>query len=92
MGDGGCSAEAFFMLLQRRCPHTGVIDFYSDEDPHLSIGSVYKSRTGHRVLWWFHLDDELAGNTDDLIAAERQISGIYRDFVLRHQHGQQAHA
>jgi hypothetical protein len=80
------------MLVQRRCPHTGGIDFYADEDPHLSIGSVYASRTGHGVLWWFHLDDDYAGNTTDLTSAERQLSGIYRDFVLRHPAGIHHHA
>jgi hypothetical protein len=30
------------MLSKRRCPHTGVVNFFFAADPHLAVGSVIK--------------------------------------------------
>lgn len=75
------------MLVRRRCPYTGVIDFFSDDEPHLAVGSIYESRHSGKVLWWFHLDDDThSGEASDLTSAESQIGGIFRDFSLRSAH------
>ena len=43
------------MLSKRRCPHTGVVNFYFDTDPHLAVGSVVV-RKGAKIFWSCHTE------------------------------------
>lgn len=61
------------MLSKRRCPHTGVINFFFDVEPHIAVGSLVK-RGRHDFLWWCHAQPcECAGMTSDKELAERRI-------------------
>lgn len=64
------------MLSKRRCPHTGVINFYSSEDPFLAIASVVKvARANYH--WRFYADPCAgAGTTRDLGSAEALLRDL----------------
>ncbi len=61
------------MLSKRRCPYTGVLNFYSEEDPHLAVGSVVAS-AGHRYVWRYYTEPYArGGSTADMGTAEREV-------------------
>ena len=68
------------MLLSKRCPHTGVVNFYDAADPHLSIGSITKcgtSAAGDAYAWRFYgIDKTRSGCASDASAAERNLKAI----------------
>jgi hypothetical protein len=62
------------MLMQKRCPHTGIINFFATTDPNLAIGAATTSDRSNHVSWRFYLDDATAGWTRDLASAERLLA------------------
>lgn len=73
--DAPCIEEAS-VLSKSRCPYTGVVNFFTDADPLLSVGSVAQAdapgRTG-RYVWRCYLGDETGGLADDMLLAEAQL-------------------
>jgi hypothetical protein len=61
------------MLSKRRCPHTGVVNFFFNADPHVAVGSVVKgAQAGY--LWRCYAEPcETGGHEDDVTAAERRV-------------------
>jgi hypothetical protein len=61
------------MLSKRRCPHTGVVNFFFATDPHMAVGSVIKAgRT--RYHWRCYADPcSAAGSVADMKTAEHQV-------------------
>ena len=71
------------MLSKRRCPYTGVINFYSSEEPFLAIGSVVKVARA-RYHWRFYADPCAGvGSATDLSSAEAHVRDLNRE-VQRH--------
>jgi hypothetical protein len=66
------------MLSKRRCPHTGVVNFFFATDPHMAVGSVIKAgQSGY--LWRCYTDPCAAtGAVDDLGTAERRVTELCR--------------
>lgn len=66
------------MLSKRRCPHTGVVNFFFAADPYLAVGSVVKGeRSGY--LWRCYTDPcEAAGSVADMKTAERRVTELCR--------------
>ena len=64
------------MLSKRRCPHTGVVNFFFDENPHLAVGSVVKA--GGAVYLWHCYTDPCAGagRVADSKTAERRVAEL----------------
>lgn len=61
------------MLSKRRCPHTGVVNFFYSAEPHLAVGCVIESAQSGFV-WHCYADPcEAAGSEADLKAAERRV-------------------
>lgn len=61
------------MLSKRRCPYTGVVNFYSDEDPLLAVGSVVAGNESGFV-WRFYTEPYARGGlATDIRSAERQV-------------------
>lgn len=64
------------MLSKRRCPHTGVINFYSSDDPFLPVGSVVKAE-GARYLWRCYADPCAGvGTVRDIVSAEAHLAQL----------------
>lgn len=67
------------MLSRRRCPFTGVINFYANDDPYMSVGSIAKSAALGGYYWHcYAADDRVLGVTSNLKAAERAFANHYR--------------
>lgn len=66
------------MLIKRRCPHTGVVNFYSQVEPHLAVGSIVSGDDQH-FTWRYHAEPYVrAGQADDMPTAEREVREIGR--------------
>ncbi len=64
------------MLSKRRCPHTGVVNFFFADEPHFSVGSVVKAeRAGY--LWRCYADPCAAvGSAADRQVAETRVAEL----------------
>lgn len=67
------------MLSKSRCPHTGVVNFFTQADPLLAVGSVAETGAPARYVWRCYVGDEACGRTADMLLAEallrRAIAG-----------------
>jgi hypothetical protein len=62
------------LLVTKRCPHTGVTNFYSDDDPHCALGSIAQ-RAGMGFTWRCYLGGpELSGRAPDIQTAEARLT------------------
>ena len=62
------------MLSRKRCPHTGIVNFYETTDPHVAIGLAMRERGETRYRWLSFADDQHpSGFAADLGAAERSL-------------------
>jgi hypothetical protein len=65
------------MLLSKRCPHTNVLNFFDEAEPHLAIGSITKCGTSAApdgYTWRFYVSEvALSGHTADAPSAERHL-------------------
>ena len=59
------------MIAKRRCPHTGIVNFYTKTDPLLAIGSVSAMPT--QYIWRSYLKDQEAGVAANLSLAEAHL-------------------
>jgi hypothetical protein len=71
------------MLSRRRCPHTGVVNFYFVDEPHLAVGSVVKAgRSGY--LWRCYADPCAGvGSEVDAQAAEKRVAELCAQALAR---------
>jgi hypothetical protein len=60
------------MLTKLRCPHTRVLNFFTDADPLMSVGSIIATTPGHYV-WRCHIVDHRCGITADAVSAEANL-------------------
>ena len=66
------------MLSKRRCPHTGVVNFFFDADPHIAVGSVVQTAEAG-YLWHCYSDPfSAAGEVADIKLAERRVVELCR--------------
>ena len=64
------------MLSKRRCPHTGVVNFFFSADPHLAVGSVIEAGASG-YLWRCYTDPCTAtGTASDMKTAERRVAEL----------------
>jgi len=67
------------VITKRRCPHTGVINFYEKADPLLAVGSVSAVTKPARYIWRFYLDEQESGVARNSSIAEAHL----RDAIAR---------
>src|SRR4030095_2013610 len=60
------------MLSKLRCPHTGLVNFFTDVDPFMSVGSIIATAPS-RYVWRCHLVDHCCGVTTDPLSAEANL-------------------
>jgi hypothetical protein len=60
------------MLLKHRCPHTGILNFFTDINPFMSVGSIIAIGRG-RYVWRCHLIDQRCGTATDAVSAESHL-------------------
>src|SRR3954449_6672637 len=61
------------MLSKSRCPHTGVVNFFTHADPLLSVGSVAAARAPARYVWRCYVGEEACGVSADMPSAEASL-------------------
>jgi hypothetical protein len=61
------------MLSKSRCPHTGVVNFFTKADPLLAVGSVAEAEAGARYVWRCYVGEEAAGLAADIKLAEAHL-------------------
>ena len=61
------------MLSKLRCPHTGVVNFFTDVDPFMSVGSIIATAPS-RYVWRCHLVEHRCGVTTDPTSAESNLT------------------
>ena len=54
------------MLSKSRCPHTGVVNFFTQADPLLSVGSVAEAGASARYVWRCYVGEEACGLEPDM--------------------------
>ena len=72
------------MLSKLRCPHTGVLNFFTDVDPLMSAGSIVATGPGH-YIWRCHLFDHRCGMTLDAMSAEANLRRALLSRISQHQ-------
>ena len=60
------------MLSKLRCPHTGLVNFFTDVDPFMSVGSIIATAPS-RYEWRCHLVEHRCGVTVDPMSAESNL-------------------
>jgi hypothetical protein len=70
------------LLSSRRCPHTGVVNFYAETEPHFSIGCIASCGTSAETptgFTWrcYSGSSEISGRAPDLRTAERRLVNFY---------------
>jgi hypothetical protein len=68
------------MLSKQRCPHTGVVNFFSATDPFVAIGSIIKAGRTPSEFHWRVYDavNAVSGIATDMAEAERRIKSQIR--------------
>ena len=61
------------MLSKSRCPHTGVVNFFTQADPLLAVGSVAEAGASARYVWRCYVGEEACGLEPDLSSAEARL-------------------
>ena len=67
------------MISKRRCPHTGIVNFFCHSDPLLAVGSVSQATSATHYVWRSYLDDRQSGVAANSAAAE----ALLRDAITR---------
>ncbi|HJZ44956.1 MAG TPA: hypothetical protein VJ233_14645 [Hyphomicrobiaceae bacterium] len=63
------------MLLRKRCPHTGVVNYFSESDPLMSVGSVVVEARAPQAefAWRCYIDERACGIVPDAALAEAHL-------------------
>ena len=61
------------MLSKSRCPHTGVVNYFTAVDPLLAVGSVAKASARNGYAWRCYVGEEVGGLAPDLAHAEAHL-------------------
>ena len=61
------------MLSKCRCPHTGVVNFFTKADPQLAVGSVAEAGDTTTYAWRCYVGEEAGGLAPDISLAEAYL-------------------
>lgn len=76
------------MLIKRRCTATGIINFYSKNEPYIAVGSVISRSNGPAYVWRYYGEDRACGGTAcDMKAVERVMVEQHRRSTIANQEG-----
>ncbi len=64
------------MLAKRRCPHTGIVNFFSDVEPFVAVGSITETAGSGGWVWRSYIGEEAAGLSADMVSAELRLAGL----------------
>jgi hypothetical protein len=61
-------------MHSKRCPHTGVVNYFTDADPLLAVGSVAEVHRAALFAWRCYIGEEASGLAPDLARAEHHLT------------------
>lgn len=61
------------MLSKRRCPHTGIVNYFTAANPYVAVGSVSETDVPSRFAWRCYIDAEAGGLSADMSIAEAHL-------------------
>jgi hypothetical protein len=61
------------VISKRRCPHTGIVNFFANADPLVAIGSISESPATTDFAWRCYLDEEISGLARNMTTAEASL-------------------
>ena len=62
------------MVSKHHCPHTGVVNYFTKADPHLSIGSITRANAADEFHWRYYAAARtISGIANDMRTAERRL-------------------
>jgi hypothetical protein len=61
------------VFSKSRCPHTGVVNFFTQADPLLAIGSIAEAHGSARYVWRCYVGEETCGLETDMPSAEARL-------------------
>ena len=62
------------MVSKQHCPHTGVVNYFTEADPLISIGSIVRAGTAGEFHWRYYAAAQtIAGIATDMKTAERRL-------------------
>jgi hypothetical protein len=64
------------MLAKRRCPHTGIINYFIEPDPFMAIGSISETARSKVCIWRCYIGEEVAGLSADMESAEVHLAEL----------------
>ena len=72
------------MLIKRRCPHTGVVNFFSHAEPHMAVGSIVPRKAYRNLIaaldgladlpWTLTIAGDDTRHPDETTALKAQIA------------------
>ena len=66
------------MLVKQRCQHTGVVNFYTDADPFVSVASIVEAQPRNEFHWrWYSAKATIGGIASDMKTAESRVRSQY---------------
>ena len=67
------------MLSKQHCPHTGVVNYFTETDPYVSVGSIIKAGTEREFHWRYYAAARtISGIASDMKTAERRLKAQIR--------------
>jgi hypothetical protein len=70
------------MLSKQRCPHTGIVNYFTKADPFVSVGSVMRAGSPAEYQWrWYDAARTISGIATDMQTAEQRIKSQYREMI-----------
>ena len=69
------------MLAKRRCPHTGIVNFFSDVEPFVAVGSITETAGSGGWVWRSYIGKEAAGLSADMVSAEIRLARLLRSAI-----------
>jgi hypothetical protein len=67
------------MVINRTCPHTGVMNFFISANPYVAVGSIRRAAPPECYAWFCHLDDEVSGMATSISSAESSLRRAIAD-------------
>jgi hypothetical protein len=79
------SIEEAKLFSKSRCPHTGVVNFFTQSDPLLSVGSIAEAGASARYVWRCYVGEEACGLAPDMPSAEADLRSAIAGDERRHR-------
>jgi hypothetical protein len=64
------------VFAKRRCPHTGIVNFFCNGEPFLAVGSITETSQSRGCVWRSYIGEEETGLSADMATAELRLAGL----------------